>query len=232
MMYGDNQASKECLSMRSRKTSSSELPEKFFAENKDQIVRYSRRVKMYDVETQLMNWVLGKKRRRKLFEEATGRLLEVGVGTGANIAFYPSSNLEMIAIDVTPAMLTIAQKRVDRMQVPIDLLVMDVMQLDFPDNYFDRIVGSCVFCSISDPIRGFCELGRVLKPSGEIRLLEHMRPDFPFMAWLFDRMDPMMYRIAGFHVARQTLMNIQNAGLKIKSDQRGVWGIFHYLEIT
>ncbi len=101
--------------------------------------------------------------------------LEVGVGTGKNLPYYPRE-VEITAIDFSPGMLKRARKKASTDDLRVALIEMDVQQLDFPDNYFDTVFATFVFCSVPDPVAGLKELKRVCKPEGKLLLLEHMRP--------------------------------------------------------
>ena len=89
--------------------------------------------------------------------------------------------------------------------------VMDVQELDYPSGSFDTVVATCVFCSVPDPIRGLSEIHRVLRTGGRALFLEHVRPGTPWLAMLFDWLDPLISR-AGPHVNRRTMDNIRMAG--------------------
>lgn len=115
--------------------------------------------------------------RRLLFNGLGGRILDAGVGTGRNFAFYPSGS-EVIGIDLSPAMLARARRRARRSRVSVQLLEMDVTHLAFPDASFDAVVASFLFCTQPDAFQlaALKELSRVLKPGGIVRLLDYRRP--------------------------------------------------------
>lgn len=94
------------------------------------------------------------------------------MGTGANLPYY-HSNAHVTGIDFSPKMLS----KVKNTKSNIALEEMDVKQMDFPDNMFDVVVSTCVFCSVPDPVMGFKEIRRVVKPEGKIVMLEHMRSE-------------------------------------------------------
>jgi phosphatidylethanolamine/phosphatidyl-N-methylethanolamine N-methyltransferase len=81
-----------------------------------------------------------------------------------------------------------------------------------------------VFCSIDDPVAGLRQIGQVLKPSGQVLLLEHVRPGTTWLARLFDLNSPLTRRTLGFQVNRDTKRNLHAAGLRIEHVQR--WGIW------
>lgn len=114
--------------------------------------------------------------RQMLWLQVRGDILEVGVGTGKNLPYYPHG-ARVIAIDIADPMLDRAQKRAQELGVAADLRVGDVQALDFPDNSFDTVIATFVFCCIPTP--WLRELGRVVKPGGQILLLEHVRVDRP-----------------------------------------------------
>ncbi len=96
--------------------------------------------------------------------------------------------------------------------------VMDAEDLAFKDGTFDRVVATCVFCSIPDPVRGLREIRRVLRPGGEAIFLEHMRPGGA-RGGLFDLLDPVVSRMMGPHINRRTLDNMREAGLRIEEER-------------
>jgi ubiquinone/menaquinone biosynthesis C-methylase UbiE len=143
--------------------------------------------------------------RARLLPLAEGSVLEIGIGTGANIPFYPSS-VSLTAIDESADMLSIAARRATSAERSIQLGRMDVERLAFPDGCFDTVVASLVLCSVVDQRRALGELGRVLrKPGGRILLLEHMRPQARPLAWLADLLNVPWYAYNGrCHLNRRT----------------------------
>ena len=99
-----------------------------------------------------------------------------------------------------------------------------MQRLAFADDSFDNVVATCVFCSIDDPVAGLRQLARVVKPSGKVLLLEHVRPRTSWLARLFDLISPLTRRTLGFQVNRDTERNLHAAGLRIEHVRR--WGIW------
>lgn len=119
--------------------------------------------------------------RPLLFQGLNGRLLDAGVGTGRNITFYPPSS-EVVGIDLSPAMLKRAERRVARLGATICLMEMNLAKLAFADDYFDAAVASFVFCTMpqEERLAALREISRVVRPSGRIRLLEYAPARTPF----------------------------------------------------
>jgi ubiquinone/menaquinone biosynthesis C-methylase UbiE len=181
--------------------------------------RYDRIAFMYDI----MEAPLERRRfsiwRSRLREHITGdRALEVGVGTGKNLPFYPPG-VQMTAIDLSPRMLARAHKRAAKLDTAVELLEMDVQQLAFSDDYFDTVFATFVFCSVPDPVAGLMELRRVCKPDGQLLLLEHMRPENLLLGILFDILNPLIVRMMGANINRRTVENIQKAGWYIQLEE-------------
>lgn len=152
--------------------------------------------------------------RQRMIGQAQGRVLEVGVGTGANLGLYdPAVTTELVGIDFSPGMLARAKEKSCR--VPLTLLEMDAQRMDFPDASFDTVVATCVFCTVPDPVLGLQEVRRVCKPGGQILLLEHMRLNRPVIGPLMDLIDPLVVGLVGTHINRRTLDNVRAAGLTI-----------------
>lgn len=160
--------------------------------------------------------------RQKIWQFVYGpRVLEVGVGTGKNMEFWPL-NCKVTAIDLTPGMLDIARqhaKSLNRQQD--DLFLADVQHLELPSGIFDTVVATFVFCSVPDPIQGLREIGRVVRPAGQILLLEHVRIDRPVIGTLMDMIAPLIVRLNGANINRRTIENVRIAGLHI--DGSRIW---------
>ncbi len=178
--------------------------------------RYQRISRWYDwmeilPERKYRTW------RKQLWSRVpAGRILEVGVGTGKNMPYYPPGG-NITAIDLTPGMLKRARRQARRQDRNgrIDLYLGDVQALAFADASFDSVVATFVFCSVPDPILGLGEVSRVLRPEGHLWLLEHMRADNNVLGAMMSAANPLVVRLTGANIHRRTLDNIQRAGLRI-----------------
>lgn len=159
------------------------------------------------------------------------RALEVGVGIGKNLPYYPK-DISMSAVDFSPKMLAGAQLAAQRMQLTVDFQEMDIQHLDFPDNFFDTVFATFVFCSVPDPILGLSELRRVCKPDGRLLLLEHMRPRHFAVGLLFDLFNPLTVRISGANINRRTDENIRKAGWRIEREEHVLMDVVRWFEVV
>jgi ubiquinone/menaquinone biosynthesis C-methylase UbiE len=141
-------------------------------------------------------------------------ILEVGVGTGNNIRYYPSQ-ANITAIDYSEKMMAYAKKQAQEQNRNIDFHFMDVQSLDFEDNTFDQAVVTYVFCSVPDPILGLQELSRVVKSGGDIFFLEHGRINRPIIGKLMDFLNPIIAFFSGENINRQIDNYIKEVGLEI-----------------
>ena len=177
--------------------------------------RYQRISPIYDKIEWLME---GRFRpwREKLWQFVCGpQVLEIGVGTGKNMEFWPL-NCQITAIDLTPGMLDIARQRAKSVnRQDANLRLGDVQSLQFPSASFDTVVATFVFCSVPDPIQGLREIGRVVRPDGQILLLEHVRIDRLVVGTLMDFLAPLIVRLYGANINRRTVENVRAAGLQI-----------------
>lgn len=177
--------------------------------------RYQRFAPIYDA-TELLAERCYRPWRRQLWSLAQGpRILEVGVGTGKNMPFYPAS-ADVTAIDLTPAMLKRARRRAAALGLDVELRLGDVQALDLPDDRFDTAVATFVFCSVPDPVLGLQELGRVVKPGGRILLLEHVRSHRPLLGAFMDLLNPLVVRLIGANVNRRTVETVRRSGLVLQ----------------
>ena len=158
--------------------------------------------------------------RKKLWSLVQGpRVLEVGVGTGKNMEFWPP-NVNITAFDLTPGILEFARQRATALNRTGDnLFLADAQHLELPSKIFNTVVATFVFCSVPDPIQGLRELGRVVRSDGRILLLEHVRIDRPVIGALMDLLAPLVVRLYGADINRRTVDNVRSAGLQIESVQ-------------
>ncbi len=173
--------------------------------------RYDRASKFYDIFEQPMEAMSLKKWRSEVVKDLKGKVLEVGVGTGKNIPYYPD-NIEATAIDFSEKMLEKAREKAERFNKNINLIHMDAQNMDFPDNTFDRVFTTCVFCSVPDPIKGLKEIRRVCKPDGKIIMIEHVRSEKKVLGLIMDILNPLTVNLYGANINRRTVENIEMAG--------------------
>ena len=154
--------------------------------------------------------------RPLLFGGLTGRLLDAGVGTGRNFPYYPQQT-RVLGIDLSPAMLARAQRRIPRTRASVELRLMDVTKLDFSDGSFDAAVATFLFCVLPDELQipALLELGRVVKPGGPIRLLEYVRPKSTVRRLISRLWQPWIAWAYGASFDRQTERHVLEAGLEL-----------------
>jgi ubiquinone/menaquinone biosynthesis C-methylase UbiE len=164
--------------------------------------------------------------RARLVPHARGKVLEIGVGTGANLPYYQPSTC-VTAIDESPDMLAVAARRAASLGNCASLGQMDVEALAFPDGTFDSVVASLVFCSVVDQSRALGELRRVLRyPGGRLLLLEHMRPHARPLAWLADLLNIPWYAFNGrCHINRETQLSVARAGFELEQVESVLGGL-------
>ena len=188
----------------------------------DEATRFDKLAPTYDLsilpaELVVRGW------RAELLRRAHGEVLEIGIGTGRALRCYPP-DARITGIDVSREMLSRARSRAARLGRAVDLRVMSAGELRFPDASFDAVVCSLVFCAIEATDRALHEIGRVLRPGGELLMVEHIRPGGR-LGRLFDWLDPWFYR-QSCHLNRRTPERVRTAGFEIVEEHRRLWGIF------
>jgi phosphatidylethanolamine/phosphatidyl-N-methylethanolamine N-methyltransferase len=185
------------------------------------IKKYNRLAPFYEGLEAIVEGLFFKHWREKLWKKVEGQhILEVGVGTGKNFAYYPK-NARITAIDFSPAMLEQAKRKQQARNIDVDLHLMDVEFLQFADNSFDTVVASFVFCSVPSPSKGLKELHRVCKPGGKILLLEHVLSSQPLFAKLMNFLNPAILFLVGANINRTTVKNVQASPFRfVRVDER------------
>ena len=158
--------------------------------------------------------------RRDLLREASGDVLECGVGTGLNLQFYNPSNLRSFtAIDLSSGMLTQAQRKATTLHLPPGALQFsqaDVAELPFPNNSFDSVIDTFSMCVFPDPAAALQSMARVVRPGGKVLLLEHSRSTSPLLGWYQDFTAAPVAALGKGCVWNQDIVKlVESAGLKI-----------------
>ena len=170
--------------------------------------------------------------RKQLWSKVKGpEVLEIGVGTGKNIPWYPD-DVEVTGIDLSSGMLKRAKKVLaEAKNNHVTLQEMDAQQMGFPENTFNEVVATFAFCSVPDPVLGLKEALRVTKPGGKLLLLEHMLSKNERFAVVMKKLDPPIHYLSGVHIARKTVENVEKAGWEINQVQELTSnGVFRMIE--
>ena len=127
-------------------------------------------------------------------------------------------------------MLAKAKKKADKRQQSLKLEVMDVQKMDFPDNSFDTVVTTCVFCSVPEPVKGLREIRRVLKPGGQLLMYEHVLSKNKVLSFLMNGMNSIIRWLMGFNINRDTVGNVKKAGFKLVKEENVQYDIFKRID--
>ncbi len=158
--------------------------------------------------------------RPQMFEGLTGAALDAGVGTGRNMPYYPAG-LRVTGIDLSPSMLARARDRRDRLGLDVELLERDVCDSGFPDGRFDAAVATFLFCVLDDSLQlpALKELARIVKPGGEIRMLEYVYSQNPRKRFVMRLWAPWVRLVYGATFDRDTERYVPQAGLEIVDER-------------
>lgn len=156
------------------------------------------------------------KLRPMMFQNLGGRLLDAGIGTGRNCAYYPPG-ADVSGIDSSPAMLERARLRCPAVARAGHLYQMDVTDLKFASSSFDAAVATFLFCVLPNDLQvpALKELGRVVKPGGLIRLLEYVRPTGTLRRFISRLWQPWITWAYGASFDRETEQRVPEAGLEM-----------------
>ena len=158
--------------------------------------------------------------RRRLLASAHGETIEIGAGTGLNLAHYPDAVTRLVLAEPDRHMRARLGRRVEELFPGADVIAAAAERLPFPDASFDTAVVTLVLCSVSDQQVALAEIARVLKPGGRLLFLEHVRSDDPKVARWQDRIRPIC-NLVGCNPNRATLAAIEASPLTIESVRRG-----------
>lgn len=185
---------------------------------------YDRMAPRYDAIIAVAERLMVGDGRRWACAGATGQVLEVAVGTGRNLPFYPR-NVELTGVELSAAMLARAQAAAERLARPVNLLIGDAQHLDFHDASFDTVIATLALCSIPDDSAAVREMARVLRPGGHLFLLEHVASRTSVIRTVQRLMDAPLVRLLGDHLLREPDTAVRAAGLVVDEYATTRWGV-------
>jgi ubiquinone/menaquinone biosynthesis C-methylase UbiE len=178
----------------------------------------------YDRQMNFFDRVLFGGGREWVCSHAEGDVLEIAVGSGRNLPFYPAG-VKLTAIEFSPQMLALARKRAEELGREFDLRAGDAQDLNFDDRSFDTVIITLALCTIPDDRKAAQEAYRVLRPGGRLILLEHVRsPVLPVRA-IQRLLDPLAVRFEADHLVREPLDYLAEEGFEVECVERSKWGI-------
>ncbi|MBL94171.1 MAG: Ubiquinone/menaquinone biosynthesis C-methyltransferase UbiE [Alphaproteobacteria bacterium MarineAlpha3_Bin5] len=177
---------------------------------------YNRVAIFYDILDLPFEHSRYKSLRKIVFDGLSGSLLDAGVGTGRNFPFYPKDS-KVTGIDLSPAMLHRARIRQRKLRISVTLKEMNVTALNFPDNTFDNVVATFLFCVLEESQQVFAlnELRRVCQARGIIRILEYSISQNPIRRFIMKLWEPWVKHIYGAAFDQRTEQYAETAGLEL-----------------
>lgn len=157
-----------------------------------------------------------------------GKVLEVGIGTGATLRHY-RPGVELTGIDLSGGMLDVARRNAAQLGIGADLREMDAQYLDLPDRSFDAVVFTLCLCTIPEPELAIREGIRVAKPGAAMVFLEHVRSNLPPVAALQWLLSLATVPLQNDHWNRRTPELVRAAGIKVRTERRWLLGVFDLL---
>lgn len=158
------------------------------------------------------------KQRQKIVPQARGTVLEVGIGSGLNLPFYSSANIEKVwGLEPSAEMRKMAEKTAAKVDFPVEFLDLPGEEIPLDDKSVDTVLITYALCTIPDTVKALKQMRRVLKPGAKLLFCEHGRaPDESVQRWQ-NRIDPLWTRFAGgCHLNRPIDEMVKNAGFRIE----------------
>jgi len=160
--------------------------------------------------------------RREALATASGRTVDLGAGTGANVELYPEAVTELVLAEPDPHMLKKLRAKAGREGVPAEVVEAPAEKLPFEDSSFDTAVFTLVLCTVPDPAAALAEASRVLRPGGKLIFVEHVRAEDAGLARWQDRLErPWRFLGDGCHCNRDTVATIEASPLTLDRVERG-----------
>jgi ubiquinone/menaquinone biosynthesis C-methylase UbiE len=166
--------------------------------------------------------------RQWVCSRATGRVLEVAVGTGRNFAFYPP-DVKITGLEISPKMLDIARQRAGALGRRVDLIEGDAQALPFVGGSFDTVVCTLSLCNVPDLPGSLAEMARVLQPDGRLLLLDHVASRWLPLRALQRLADLVTVPVASEHFTRRPISILPATEWRVVESERRKLGIFEWV---
>jgi ubiquinone/menaquinone biosynthesis C-methylase UbiE len=155
--------------------------------------------------------------RERVLAAATGRVLEVGAGSGLNLALYKPTVSEVLALEPAPKLILMAEARARAAMRPVRFIEASAEAIPLEDNSIDTVVTTWTLCTIPDPVQAMQEMRRVLRPGGRLLFVEHgLAPEPRIQKWQ-NRLTPMWRHVSGgCHLNRPIADTIAQAGYRFE----------------
>jgi ubiquinone/menaquinone biosynthesis C-methylase UbiE len=165
-----------------------------------------------------------RERRARLLQDARGRVVEIGAGTGLNLAHYPDGIDELVLTEPGESMARRLRARLREAGLGNEVVRAEAESLPFADRSVDTIVSTIVLCTVEDPDQALREVARVLRPGGELLFIEHVRSDSERLARWQDRLMRPWRRVAfGCHCNRRTVDLLRAHGFELVELRHDLW---------
>jgi len=176
-----------------------------------------------------------RRRRRTLLAEACGRVVEIGAGTGLNVAHYPDAVVELVVTEPEPGMRRKLARRIERHARAVRIVDAPAERLPFADASVDTVVSTLVLCTVDHPENALREIARVLRPDGQLLFIEHVRASSRFLAVCQDKfLQPWRGFAGGCVCNRPTVELMRACGFSVEAEDavwRGMPAIVHPLTV-
>ncbi len=160
--------------------------------------------------------------RGRAIAAAEGRVLEIGIGSGLNLPFYTDKVTNVIGLDPSPRLLTMARAAGFAASRKLELIEGSAEAIPLEDHSVDTVVTTWTMCSIADAARSLSDMRRVLRPTGRLIFVEHGRAPDPNVRWWQDHLTPLWQRFSGgCHLNRSISELIESAGFQFERLETG-----------
>jgi ubiquinone/menaquinone biosynthesis C-methylase UbiE len=192
--------------------------------NNEKLIRkFDKQAKVYELRRKKRS---EKKWREKLILCAKGKVMEVGVGAGANFSYY-SKDAQVMAVDFSNEMLNRAKEAAADSNIQAEFVLSDIESLSFPDDSFDTIVSTLTLCGYEDPLKVLTKFNKWCKRNGQILLMEHGISSNRFVGYLQTAIDPVFIKFTGCHLNRDITQILKKSNIQINKMEHYLLGAVH-----